>query len=633
MDATSLDVDTWARTQVLRALGRRSRLVCARGSRPGYFFRTAPFRAGRENDVDFEVYCPDPDCALNTGESWSEMTPDGPARVPEAFEVRPGESTRMPIPALTVDDQVYHRCPTMVVATVDKFARLSFEPRAAALFGVVDHYCDRHGYYRAGCPPTRSLPQNPADHPPGVTPVPVAPFSPPDLILQDELHLIEGPLGSMVGMYETAIDALSTRTVGGHARRPKYIASSATVRRAGEQVQSLYDRRLSQFPPPVIEIDDNFFASGAEAHVLEAGPPGRLYVGICAPGRGAQTPIVRIWSRLLQHVENRRQGGAAIQDLDSLWTLVGYFNAIRELAGAVALARQDIPERIAFVSPAPRTCPEEEPMDISSRVDSLKLPGMLERLGERLGAGNPVNTVVATSMFGTGVDVPRLSLMVVHGQPKTSSSYIQATGRVGRERGGLVIAFYRASRPRDLSHYEFFVGYHRELYRHVEPVTVNPFSPRSRDRALGPVAVALLRQAVELPGAGAIQVQGAWRIQQRHSRGWRCQAGDMAGAQGNPEVTALPALFESRAGFQPAGRRPQAGVVAGEASSEIARWAQLAALAGPALLYHESSMVSPPSNMVVLGDLAHEARGLPVAYENAPNSLREVESTTTFRGR
>jgi hypothetical protein len=467
-----------------------------------------------------------------------------------------------------------------------------------------------------------------------VTPVRVSPFSPPDLILQDELHLIEGPLGSMVGVYETAIETLAIRTIGGHVRRPKYIASSATVRRARDQVQSLYERRLSQFPPPGIEVDDNFFASGGEAHALEAGPPGRLYVGLCAPGRGAQTPIVRIWSRLLQDVENRQQAGVAPQDLDPFWTLVGYFNAIRELAGAVALARQDIPERMAFISPAPRACPEEEPMELSSRVSSLELPGMLERLGERFGVGNPVNAVVSTSMFGTGVDVPRLSLMVVHGQPKTSSSYIQATGRVGREGGGLVITFYRASRPRDLSHYEFFVGYHRELYRHVEPVTVNPFSPRARDRALGPVTVAILRQAIELPGApGPIQVQGAWRIQQRHNAGWRCSAGDMAGAQGSPEVSALPALFESRAAAQPIGRDPQPGVVAGEANSEIARWAQLAALAGPGLLYHESSVVFPPSTMVVLGDLAHEARGLPVAYENAPNSLREVESTTTFRGR
>jgi hypothetical protein len=608
--------------------------VCARGSRPGYFLKTAPFRGGQQNDVDFEVYCPDPDCPLNTRDPWSESTPDGPARIPEAFEVSPRESSRIPIPALTVDDQIYHRCPTMVIATVDKFARLSFEPRAAAVFGVVDHYCDRHGYYRAGCPPTRSLPPNPTDHPPGVTPVQVIPFGPPDLILQDELHLIEGPLGSMVGVYETAIEMLATRSAGRFTRRPKYIASSATVRRAEDQVQSLYNRRLCQFPPPGIEIDDNFFASGGETHPLEAGPPGRLYVGICAPGRGAQTPLVRIWSRVLQHIETRRQAGVALPDLDPFWTVVGYFNAIRELAGAIALARQDIPERMAFMSPAPRALPEEGPMELSSRVSSLELPSKLEQLGAMLGSGEPVNMVVSTSMFGTGVDVPRLSLMVVHGQPKTSSSYIQATGRVGRQRGGLVVTFYRASRPRDLSHYEFFAGYHRELYRHVEPVTVNPFSPRARDRAVGPVLVAMLRQALELPGVpGPIAVQGLWRIQQRFSRGWRCRAGDMAGATGSPEIAALPALFEVRAGAQPAGRRPQPGVVAGEVASEIARWAQLAALAGPALLYHEASMVSPPTSMVVLGDLAHEARGLPVAYENAPSSLREVESTTTFRGR
>src|SRR5262249_17414638 len=153
-----------------------SRLVCARGSRPGYFLRSSLFRGGRENDVDFDVYCPNPVCTLNNSDTWSENTPEGHARVPEGFEVAPGESFRMPIPALTVDDQIYHRCPTMVVATVDKFARLSFEPRAASLFGVVDHYCERHGYYRAGCPPTRSLPPNPVDHPPGVNRVQVPAF-------------------------------------------------------------------------------------------------------------------------------------------------------------------------------------------------------------------------------------------------------------------------------------------------------------------------------------------------------------------------------------------------------------------------------------------------------------------------
>jgi hypothetical protein len=634
-DVAPGDVDTWIRSTVIPAFGRRTRLVSARGSRPGYFFRTAPFRGGRQNDVDFDLFCPNPGCNLNTGSSWSELTPAGVAGFPEAFEIAGGESSRVPIPALTVDDQIYQRCPTVVVATVDKFARLAFEPRAAAMFGIVDHYCDRHGYYRAGCPPNWSQPSSPSDHPTGVTPIGVAPFEPPDLILQDELHLIEGPLGSMVGIYETAIDNLATRTRDGQIRRPKYIASSATVRRAADQVRALYDRALAQFPPPGIDIDDNFFAVGREAHPMDAAPSGRLYVGVCAPGRGAQTPIVRIWSRLLQQMEARRQAGALPTALDPFWTLVGYFNAIRELAGAVALARQDIPERMAFVSASPRAALEQEPMELSSRASSLELPGMLERLATRLDRGAAVNTVVSTSMFGTGVDVSRLGLMVVHGQPKTSSSYIQATGRVGREAGGLVVTFYRAARPRDLSHYEFFVGYHRELYRHVEPVTVNPFSPRARDRALGPVAVALLRQAAELtqPNVATTPVLGAWRVQQRFTGGVRCRAGDMAGAQASPEVSVLPVIFEARSMSQPPARRPQAGLVAGETGAEIARWAQIAALAGQGLLYFESSLVFRPTSMVVLGDLAHEALGLPVAYENAPNSLREVESSATFRGR
>ena len=203
----------------------------------------------------------------------------------------------------------YHRCPTVVVATVDKFARLAFEPQAAGMFGIVDHYCDRHGYYRAGCHPLGNCHQTRLITPPGVTPIPVPRFPPPDLVLQDELHLIEGPLGSMVGIYETAVETLATTSVNGHVRRPKYVASSATVRRAGDQVQSLYDRHLVQFPPPGIDIDDNFFAVGRETHPLESDPPGRLYMGICAPGRGAQTPIVRIWSRLLQQMESRRQAG------------------------------------------------------------------------------------------------------------------------------------------------------------------------------------------------------------------------------------------------------------------------------------------------------------------------------------
>jgi hypothetical protein len=554
--------------------------------------------------------------------------------VNEAFQIRESQSSRIPIPALTVDDQIYHRCPTMVVATVDKFARLAFEPRASSLFGIVDNYCDRHGYYREGCPPNLNLPPKPSLHPAGVTPISVPAFSPPELVLQDELHLIEGPLGSMVGIYETAVEVLASRVQNGHLIRPKYVASSATVRKAAGQVASLYERKLGQFPPPGIDIDDSFFALGEEVHPLDAAPPGRLYVGICAPGRGAQTPIVRIWARLLQAIEERRMLRAPLLAVDPFWTLVGYFNAIRELAGVVALVRQDIRERMEFLAPVSRSLDEDEPTELSSRADSLKLPGLLERLGERLGEGDPVGTVVSTSMFGTGVDVPRLGLMVVHGQPKTSASYIQATGRVGREGGGLVITFYRAARPRDLSHYEFFMGYHRELYRHVEPLTVNPFSPRARDRALGPVSVAILRQAAEIPlPGGAIPVRLPWRIQQRTVQGWFCRASEMATAQGISEVTATQRVLEERAIGQPVERRPLPAVASAEAASEISRWAQLAGNSPQTLIYHESTLINPPSRPVVLGDLAHEVLGLPVAFENAPNSLREVEATTTIRGR
>lgn len=634
-DISPDEVDRWMKDVVFTTLGSRSVLLSARAARPGYFFRYARLRRGKEQEVDFDIFCPNPKCDLNSGEGWAEDSPSGPVAFPDAFRIdSSNRSSRIPIPAWTVDDQLYNHCPTLIIGTVDKFARLSFEPRAGALFGNVEFYSERHGYYRGNSPPTMSLPTTPSQHPPGAIGVPVPRFSPPDLILQDELHLIEGPLGSMVGIYETVVDQLASRSRTGCTRRPKYIASSATVRRASEQVQAIFDRRLAQFPPPGLDIDDSGFSRSSETHPLHDASPGRLYVGVCAPGRGAQTPIVRIWARMLEAVAELRTAGHPDDRLDPFWTLVGYFNAIRELAGAVALTRQDIPERMSFISGSPRRLGEDDPMELSSRSDSLRLPGLLEHLQLRLGQGRVAGAVVSTSMFGTGVDVSRLGLMVVHGQPKTTSSYIQATGRVGRENAGLVITFYRAARPRDLSHYEYFIGYHRELYRHVEPITVNPFSPRARDRALGPVAVAALRQASDLSTrSGQVAVQDGWRVQQRLVGSWVCQASLMSNASAHPEVNLLPSIFGERADAQPPARRPARALVEREVQSEIARWSQLARTEGTNLLYSESSMIKSPTHPVVLGDLAHAVQGLSVAYENAPNSLREVEATVTIKGR
>jgi len=638
-DASPRLLDDWFDKHVRRLLGSGCRLISARASRPGYFVQAVEWGSRRsEKDVDIEIYCPNPECDLNSAMAWSETTEVGDWPVLEAFGRDDGLSARCPIPAWTVDEQVYGRCPSMVVATVDKFARLAFEPRAGALFGNVDRLNEHLGYYRAWAPPTGpgTLPAKPREDPPAGRSVPIRGFRPPDLILQDELHLIEGPLGSMVGIYEAGIDVLATAYDGSVPVRPKYIASTATVRQAGEQVSSLFARSLDVFPPPGLRAEESFFSSTGSSHPLDCTEPGRLYMGVAAPGRGAQTPIVRIWSRLLQTPADRRAAGVSPSDLDPFWTLVGYFNAIRELAGAVALTRQDIIQRLGSIADASRELSEDDPMELSSRASSLDLPSMLEDLGTALPSGRePVNAVVATSMFGTGVDVARLSLMVVHGQPKTTSSYIQATGRVGRTGGGLVVTFYRASRPRDLSHYEYFAGYHTTLYRHVEPVTVNPFAPRARDRALGPVVVSVLRQAGRLPApTGPVPVGERWRIQQRLTGGnWFCRAGEMAGARTDPDVDLVPGLMEERASQQPASRRPPASETARHTSSELDQWQQLAAQEHDRLLFYEPTVTSQASRPVVLGDLAHLVARTGQAYENTPKSLREVEATISIEGR
>lgn len=630
-------------------------LLCARPARPGYALVR---RDGISSAVTgFEVLCPDPACELNR-RAWAENVPvlrsatravAAPDRsfLSAAHAPLPTLSGwwqdpplpvgrlssrvfgRVPIPACTVDEQIYAQCPGLLVATADKFARLSFEPRAAGIFGNVERYHAIEGFYRrGGWQPNQQQtfrpdpPGGPGGH--ATLHVDVPAFDPPDLVIQDELHLIEGPLGSMVGLYETAVETLCS---GPNGRRPKYVASTATVRQAGPQVRALFDREVAQFPPPGLSADDSFFARTSEPHPLDEARAGRLYVGLAAPGKGAQTPIVRIWSSLLQSAVTTRQAPAE-EDPDRLWTLAGYFNAVRELAGAATLYRQDIPDRMRrrYGTVARSTEPNGY-MELSSRVESVELPGMLDALGAPYG----VDVVCATSMFGTGVDIDRLGLMVVHGQPKTTSSYIQATGRVGRRSGALVVTFMRASRPRDLDHYEFFCGYHRALYRHVEAITVSPFAPKARDRCLGPLSVALLRQATRLDGQN---VHPDWRVEQRLAgQRYHSEAMRMAAHRRDGEVRAIAAILERRSQTQPGDVRPAPGITTVEAEAELDRWQMLARRANTRddFVYSESAMVRAPVREVVLGDPQHTGTGLGQAFENAPQSLRAIEETTTFK--
>lgn len=624
-------LDNWWINQVKPSL-YYAQLIPFRISRSGYFKKAYTGRRGAENIENFEIYCPNPNCDLNTNKIWNEKvplpfdqkcigaldTPDNFAweKPLEAFKHN-SHSLRIPISAFTVDDQIYSRIPCLLVATVDKFARLAFEPRAGALFGNINHYHSRTGYYRDNAGTDAPSPQTHIKR--------VHPLLPPDLILQDELHLIEGPLGSMVGLYETAVDTLCEQLYQGRTVKPKYIASTATVRQSQSQVQCLFDRTVFQFPPPSLLAADSFFArTPTNVHPVDTDtknqhPSGRLYVAVCAPGKGAQTPIVRLYTSMLQSIWEIKQGGFSDSDCDPFWTLVGYFNAIRELAGALTLYRQDMPERLRYIAEAREVYERDlgEEIELSSRKDSTELPGLLTSLSQELPEAKDI--VLSTSMFGTGVDIDRLGLMIVNGQPKTTSSYIQATGRVGRRQGGLVITFFRASRPRDLDHYEFFTGYHRAIYRYVEPITVTPFAARARERGMGPVAVALLRQAREIQG---VQVSPEWTA--------KTKALFMQNVRNSAsELEVINDVINRRSQIQPEIRRPPEDQVDREVRGGFDRW-QTVADNEKSLAYEEYAIDKDPTTPVVLGDDQHQERNFTVVYRNAPQSLREVEGMTRF---
>lgn len=395
------------------------------------------------------------------------------------------------LPVVVVDDEVYRACPSLVIATVDKFARMPFKGETQALFGLRNRYSAKLGHLtaahgdRVGGKAVRDA--TPAGH-----------LLPPDLIIQDELHLISGPLGTMVGLYETAVDFLCSGAAPRRGRpSAKVIASTATIRRAPEQVRQLYARELRVFPPSGLTARDSFFARELEVDEDIDATAGRLYVGINAPGSSTKTLLVRVYSALLAaaQAELGQVGTAA----DPYATLVGYFNSLRALGGAKRLAEDDIRlVRLRYLA-SQRGMPRRSilpPEELTSRVDSWKIPGLLKRLDKqfpREESNWPVDILLATNMISVGVDIDRLGLMVVTGQPKSTAEYIQATSRVGRKHPGLVVTMYNWLGTRDLSHYERFRSYHAALYRHVEAISVTPFSSRALDRGLRGVFAGMTR--------------------------------------------------------------------------------------------------------------------------------------------
>jgi hypothetical protein len=413
------------------------------------------------------------------------------------------------LPILVVDEEIYRRLPTLLIATVDKFAQMPWKGEIQMLFGEVNGYCQRHGF--------RSPDIEDSDHHRKTNRLEAAKtiycgkLRPPDLIIQDELHLISGPLGTLVGLYETAVDKLATWEVQGKLVRPKVIASTATIRQAETQVNSLFQRQLQIFPPQGLNIEDNFFSQQNPPTPTD---PGRRYLGICAPGRRLKAAIIRVYLAVLSASQSLYEQYG--EKADPWMTLVGYFNSLRELGGTRRLVDDDIRNRLNKMEQRGLAKRNRLIVDeLTSRKDSTEIPQLLDKLeipfnpqqeqdkkdrrkaGQRTHLPDPLDVILATNMISVGVDVKRLGVMVACGQPKNTAEYIQATSRVGRSYPGLVITVYNWARPRDLSHYEKFFHYHSTFYQHVEALSVTPFASGALERGLTALLITLVRLAGE----------------------------------------------------------------------------------------------------------------------------------------
>lgn len=465
-----------------------------------------------------------------------------------------GSTVEEGLPILTTDEEIYALTPAFVIATVDKFARLAREGEAASLFGYVRQYCARHGYQHEDSSERCSGSSHNSKGKHGKTSVvTVGRLRPPDLIIQDELHLITGALGTAVGLFETTIEVLcSWEKPDGSPVLPMVVASTATVRNAKNQIRELYGRGTNIFPPQVLDVADTFFSREKKVDALN---PGRRYLGISAQGVRLSSAEIRVAEVLLtsskllyNRSEAAHPGG---NYADAYMSLVCYFNATRELAGMSRYMAGDIYSRVTKPrsgSGFPRRYGSAgggqlNIGELTSRISSTAIGRTLDELAlefepsydtnvaaekrrELRSKKQPVpirknqppfDVVLATSMLQVGVDVQRLGLMLMVGQPKNTAEYIQASSRVGRDvsRPGLVVSLHNWARPRDLAHFEQFRHYHETFYAQVEALSVTPFSPTSIERGLSGLFISAVRVLEATEQDGLSPEKSAERINER----------------------------------------------------------------------------------------------------------------------
>ncbi|WP_212745874.1 helicase-related protein [Sinomonas susongensis] len=380
------------------------------------------------------------------------------------------EFSRRELPMSVVDEVLYDAPPTILLATVDKFARLQFNQRAGRLLGIDTI------------------------------------FKQPSLIIQDELHLLSGPLGTTVAVFDAVIQLLLRRS----GTQPKIVASTATIRASEDQVRGLYGRKVALYPPAGLDGDTTFFSRPVESG------EGRLYIGLMPQSVSQASALVAATAPLLEIPHTVAACPGVDHRLDPYWTLVMYHNSLRELGRSGALLLDDIDARLEAradrLGLVQRPLRAEAILELTSRRGPEELPKDLRALRASADQSDlAIDAVLSSNMLSVGIDVQRLALMLMVGQPKTTAEYIQATSRVGRGKvKGVIVTLFRSNRARDRSHFETFRSYHDALYRSVEPTSVTPWSLSSRDRSLAGALVALVRHS--LPSLGADASAGSFDL-------------------------------------------------------------------------------------------------------------------------
>lgn len=413
-----------------------------------------------------------------TGSKYNETAPLGFKRVKEQLKVQcPDEKCDFhnEIPVYFVDETIYEKKPTFLIGTIDKFVQLTWKPEARGLFGLNE----------LG---ERSI-------------------SPPQIIIQDELHLISGPLGSLAGLYEVLIEELCIDDRGEVPIKPKIISATATIKEFEVQSKCLFGRENARlFPSPGIDIDDSFFSKVAVDKNGER-KPGRKYLGVFTSRVRILMAQVMTYSAILQKVESLPEG-----ERDPFWTLLSFYNSLRDLGAGLNLFNSDIPTYIDALNKREGTAKEKKrflyaPLELTSRKQSNEISKTIDDLNvpytqkDSKGRTKSLTSCLASNIIEVGVDIDRLSLMGIIGQPKMTAQYIQVSGRVGRrpnERPGLIVTVYSNQNSRDKSHFEHFNEYHQRLYAQVETTSLTPFSTASLERGLTAVLIGFLRQRMDM---------------------------------------------------------------------------------------------------------------------------------------